>query len=134
MHENPYTGILSIMDGVAKEHKSPIIQVGTITAPPPSIRVKYKGIELTEKETYISEYLLSGYTRHMVGATRNATGGSGYAEYASHNHPIDNDETWTDTLKAGDKVAIMPIEAEDETNQQYIILDKIVRPDRRMFK
>ena len=111
MHENPYTGILGIMDGVAQSNKTPGACIGTITAPPPNIKISYKGIELTNKEVFIADYLLPAYE--------------------SHNHPVDNDETWTDTLKAGDHVAMIPVEASDDmqTSQQYYVLAKVVRPD-----
>ena len=80
---------------------------------------------------YISHYLLAGYRReaqgHLVSATQNRGGGSGYAEYQSHNHDINNDYTndiiYTDTLKAGDLVSIFPLEG----NQLFIITDKLVK-------
>ena len=81
--------------------------------------------------------MLVGYERtakgHIVSATQNRGGGGGYAAFESHNHDIDNDYTdnivYTDTLKAGDYVSIMPMMSEDGSSQQYIILDKIVRLD-----
>lgn len=135
MHENPFTGILSIMDSVAMEHKTPSACIGRVVAPPPNIRVSYKGIELTNKEIIIADYLLPGYTRHVVGETSYRGGGGGYAEYESHNHPVDNDETWTDTLRAGDLVAMIPIEATDpqQTAQQYLVIMRCLRPDGRWY-
>ncbi|WP_443873079.1 DUF2577 family protein, partial [Mitsuokella multacida] len=41
----------------------------------------------------------------------------------SHNHPIDNDETWTDTLKPGDLVSVHP----QEGGQSFIIECKLVK-------
>lgn len=133
--------MLNIMSGVACNNQSPTIQIGTIITPPPKIQVSYKDILLESPELYISEYLLTDYARtakgHIVSATQNRAGGSGDPAFASHNHDIDNDYTdtviTTDTLVAGDKVVIMPCQSEDGTSQQYIILDKIVRPDRSMF-
>ncbi|BAL85209.1 hypothetical protein SELR_pSRC500350 (plasmid) [Selenomonas ruminantium subsp. lactilytica TAM6421] len=140
MHENPYDTILGLMTNAAQCNQSPGIEIGTILASPPNIKVSYKGIILESEELYISEYLLTDYMRtakgHIVSATQNRGGGGGYAEYESHNHDIDNDYTdtviTTDTLKPGDKVSIMPFRPEGGS-QQYIILDKIVRPDRRKF-
>ena len=131
MPENPYTGILGIMDDVAQTNKTPGACIGTITAPPPNIKISYKGIELTNKEVFIADYLLPGYVRHVQGETSYRGGGSGLPSYESHNHPVDNDETWTDTLKAGDHVAMIPVEASDDmqTSQQYYVLAKVVRPD-----
>ena len=69
---------------------------------------------------------------HLVSATQNRAGGSGDAAYQSHNHDIDNAYTdsviYTDTLKPGMYVAIMPMLINDRI-QQYIILDEIVRID-----
>lgn len=141
MKKNPYSELLGIINGVGKNNQSPTIQIGTILEPPPNIKVRYKSIILESSECYISEYLLTEYARtargYLVSATQNRAGGGGQAEYASHNHDIDNNytESWvtTDTLKKGDKVAIMPCESEDGTSQTYIILDKIVRPNRGGF-
>lgn len=141
MLKNPYIEMLDIMSGVANNIQVPTIQIGTILASPPAIKVSYKGIVLEPEELYISEYLLTEYERqtcgHLVSATQDRAGGSGDAQYASHNHDINNDYTesiiTTDTLVPGDKVAIMPCVSEDGTKQSYIILDKIVRPDRRTF-
>jgi hypothetical protein len=132
-NNNPYISILKTMQGVSQDNNSPCIGIGKVIAPPPEIQVQYNNIILDKKDVWISEYLLIGYERtakgHIVSATQNSAGGGGYAEYASHNHAIDNDYTdnivYTDTLKAGDDVAIMPMAGD----QQYIILDKIVRLD-----
>lgn len=105
--------------------------IGVVLKPPPNIEIKYNNIVLTKKEVYISHYLLAGYRReaqgHLVSATQNRGGGSGYAEYQSHNHDINNDYTndiiYTDTLKAGDLVSIFPL----EDNQLFIITDKLVK-------
>lgn len=141
MHKNSFDELLGIIDGVSANNQSPTIQIGTIIASPPNIQVSYKGIILESPELYISEYLLTDYKRtakgHIVSATQNRGGGGGYAEYESHNHDINNDYTdtiiTTDTLQPGDKVAVMPCQSEDGSSQQYIILDKLVRPDRRRF-
>lgn len=141
MKKNPYSELLGIMDGVGKSQQSPTIQIGTIIDPPPSIKVRYKGMILESAECYISEYLLTEYGRTARGViktqTETAEGGSGDAAYAAHLHQINHSYTetfyTTDTLKSGDKVAIMPCESEDGTSQTYIILDKIVRPNRGAF-
>ena len=134
MHENPFGTILGVMKGVSENSNSPSIQIGKIIEPPPAIKVSYNGIILDKKDVWISEYLLIGYARtgrgHIVSETQPRSGGGGDAEFASHTHAIDNDYTdtiiYTDTLKAGDYVAVMPMMSEDGSAQQYIILDKIV--------
>jgi len=136
-NKNPYGAMLDVMAGVSKNTNSPSIQIGKIIAPPPEIQVSYDGTILEKEELWISEYLLIGYERtakgHIVSATQNRAGGGGYAQYESHNHDIDNDYTdniiYTDTLKVGEYVSIMPMMSEDGSSQQYIILDKIVRLD-----
>ena len=135
MKENPYSTILGLMKDTSLNSNSPSIQIGKIIASPPEIQVSYNGIILDSKDIWISSYLLIGYERqgkgHVVSATQDAAGGSGEAQYASHNHAIDNDYKdsiiYTDTLVAGDYVSIMPMVSEDNSSQQYIILDKIQR-------
>lgn len=138
MQKDPYSKILGIMSGVSKNNNSPCIEIGKIVSPPPAIQVSYHGFLLEKEEVWISEYLLIGYRReakgHIVSATQDRGGGGGEAKYESHNHDIDNDYTddiiYTDTLKPGDFVSIMPMpSSDDQTQQQYIILDKIVRLD-----
>ncbi len=141
MLKNSYEELLRIVSDVSVAANSPVMQIGTVLQSPPDIKVSYKNIILESPELYISEYLLTEYARttrgHLVSATQNRAGGGGDAAYASHNHDINNDYTetiiTTDTLMPGDKVAIMPVPSEDGTNQAYIILDKLVRPDRRTF-
>lgn len=133
-HENPYGQIFRVMKKTSENNNSPDIKIGKVLASPPNIKIQYNGIVLEKEELWISEYLLIGYERegkgNIVSATQDAAGGSGYAEYESHHHPIDNEYTdtiiYTDTLKEGEYVAIMPMMAEDGHIQQYIILDKIV--------
>ena len=136
MQKNPYISFLNLMEQVSRSSNSPSIQIGEILQSPPDIKVKYNGIVLTKEELWISHYLLAEYPRtakgHIVSATQNRSGGSGDAEYASHNHDIDNDYTdsviTTDTLKPGMYVAIMPMLINGR-KQQYILLDEIVRLD-----
>lgn len=139
MQKNPYIGLLNVMEGISRSSNSPSIQIGKILASPPDIQVLYNGIVLTKEELWISHYLLMDYSRtakgHLKSSTQNKSGGSGDASYESHNHDIDNDYTdtvvYTDTLKPGMYVAIMPMLLNDKV-QQYIILDEIVRLDNNV--
>lgn len=131
MHENPLETILGVVKGVSKNSNSPSIQIGKVIAPPPAIQVSYNGIILDAKDVWISSYLLAGYTRTAKGTIQSETQSSACAVGAPHTHPINNpytdDITYTDTLKPGDFVSIMPMmSSEDGSAQQYIILDKIV--------
>lgn len=117
--------IVDVMHSVVQGDLPRGAQVGIVTSPPPDLVVKMNNIDITAKEIYCSRYLLPGYTRHMVGQTSNRAGGSGEAAYESHNHPIDNDETWTDTLKPGTLVLLIPIYGQDE--QLYWLADSGVK-------
>ncbi|MGE1061798.1 DUF2577 domain-containing protein [Megasphaera paucivorans] len=125
--------IVHSIHGIAQEEQLQGIMVGIITAPPPDIKVMVNNIELTKDDIYISEYLLIGYERtakgHLVSATQDRSGGSGDAAYESHNHDINNEYTdtivYTDTLKVGDRVSVIPVYGQDA--QLYIIEDKVVK-------
>lgn len=117
--------IVDVMHSVVQGDLPRGAQVGIVVSPPPSLVVKMNNIEITAKDVYCSRYLLPGYTRHMVGQTSDRAGGSGDAAYESHNHPIDNDETWTDTLKPGTLVLLIPIYGQDE--QLYWLTDSGVK-------
>lgn len=117
--------IVDVMHSVVQGDLPRGAQVGIVVSPPPSLVVKMNNIEITAKDVYCSRYLMPGYTRHMVGQTSDRAGGSGDAAYESHNHPIDNDETWTDTLKPGTLVLLIPIYGQNE--QLYWLVDSGVK-------
>ena len=134
MNKTPESQLLGILNGVAKNNQPETIQIGKVLAPPPNIKVQYKDFILEKEDVWISEYLLIGYERTakgvIVSETQPRSGGGGYALFASHTHEINNPYTdniiYTDTLKPGEYVSIMPIQQVEGTTQQYIILDKIV--------
>ena len=134
MNETPESQLFGILNGVAKNNQPETIQIGKVLAPPPNIKVQYKDFILEKEDIWISEYLLIGYERTAKGVIKSETqprsGGGGYALFESHTHEINNPYTdniiYTDTLKPGDYVSIMPIQQVEGTTQQYIILDKIV--------
>ena len=115
--------MLSIQHGIAEEHVPPSASVGVVLTPPPALTVQWNNIIVTPDQIYLNDYWLPGHTRHIVGATSYRGGGSGDSAYESHNHPIDNDETWTDTLKPGDLVFVHP----QEGGQSFIIECKLVK-------
>lgn len=134
MNKTPESQLLGILNGVAKNNQPETIQIGKVLAPPPNIKVQYKDFILEKEDVWISEYLLIGYERTakgtIVSETQPRSGGGGYSLFASHTHEINNPYTdniiYTDTLKPGEYVSIMPIQQVEGTTQQYIILDKIV--------
>lgn len=117
--------IVDVMHGVAQTELPRGAQVGIVVSPPPELVVRMNNIDITAKDCYGSQYLLPGYTRHMKGETSDKAGGSGDAQYESHRHPIDNDETWIDTLKPGTLVLLIPIYGQDE--QLYWLADSGVK-------
>lgn len=129
--ENPFKAIVDMNKKMAqKAALQPTAVIGVIVSPPPDIRIKYNGYVLNSAFLWIDEYWIPGHTRHMVGSTEVASGGSGDAEYASHKHPIDNDEQLTDTWKVGDRVLMMPIVGDDNrTTKQFAVLCKLKRLD-----
>ena len=135
---DPYNGLLKIMIQSATNGLQATAAIGEILSPPPNIAVSYNGMTLTSQYLWIDEYWLQGHTRHakghIVSATQYRAGGSGMAEYASHNHDIDNDYTdsiiYTDTWHVGDKVLMIPIVGQDnKTAEQFVILCKLKRLD-----
>ena len=134
MNETPESQLFGILNGVAKNNQPETIQIGKVLAPPPNIKVQYKDFILEKEDVWISEYLLIGYERTAKGVIKSETqprsGGGGYAEFASHTHEINNPYTdniiYTDTLKPGDYVSIIPFQQTEGYSQQYFISDKIV--------
>jgi hypothetical protein len=115
--------IVNLQHHIADEHKQLTPTVGKVLTPPPNLSVEWNNIVITKEQIYLNEYWLPGHTRHIVGETDFRGGGSGDPAYESHNHPIDNDETWTDTLKPGDFVSVYP----QEGGQLFIIENKLVK-------
>lgn len=122
--------IVQMMHQAGKDEQVQMAQIGKVLSPPPNIVVEVNNIQLTREDVLVSRYLMPNYTRHVKGETDYRGGGSGDPAYESHNHPIDNDETWTDTLKVGTLVLVIPLEgsASLEGNQLYWIADSGVRP------
>ena len=121
--EQSIAEIVNIQHDIAEEHVPLLPGVGKVISPPPALRVAWNNIVIEPERIYLNEYWLPGHTRHIVGATSYRGGGSGYPAYESHNHPIDNDETWTDTLKAGDMVSVYPLAG----GQLFLIGNKVVK-------
>lgn len=129
--------VVQEMHNIARDARPQQTMIGKVLAPPPAIKVEINSIVLEAKDCYISEYWLIGHERtakgHIVSATQNRSGGSGDAAYASHNHDIDNDYTdtiiYTDTLKPGDLVSVVPIYNADpvKSEQLYWIGQKVVK-------
>ena len=121
--EQSIANIINTMHNIAGQHTPQGPTVGRIISPPPDIKVAWNSIELTKEQIYIDEYLLAGHTRTAKGQI---TSGTQEAGHHVHKHDIDNpyEETWilTDTLKAGDLVAVHPLNGD----QLFIITAKLI--------
>lgn len=129
--DNPYKSLVNLNKRMAQGTAlQPTAGIGIVVNPPPNIQIKYNGYTVGSQFLWLDEYWLPGHTRHIKGATSYRGGGSGDASYESHNHPIDNDETWTDTWNVGDRVLMIPVVGEDKsTTKQFIVLGKLKRLD-----
>lgn len=129
--EDPYKAMLSMHQNIARKAAlQPTAGIGVVVSPPPSIAIKYHGYVVEAKDLWIDDYWIPGHTRHIVGETSYRGGGSGMPAYESHNHPIDNDEQWTDTWTVGDRVLMIPVTGDDnKTTKQYIVGMKLRRLD-----
>ena len=123
--------IVDSIHKIAEEHEPLPPSVGVVLTPPPNLTVQWNDIVISTDKIYLNEYWLPGHTRthkgHIVSATQDKAGGGGYAEFASHNHDINNPytdtETLTDTLKPGDFVSVYP----QKGGQLFIIESKLVK-------
>ena len=124
--EENANALVEAFHSIAQSHESQEATVGEILAPPPNIQVKWNNIILTAEQVYISEYLLAGYRREGKGTIVSGTQAASCPVGAPHTHPINNPYTddiiYTDTLKAGDIVSVLPIKG----GQKYIITDKLI--------
>ena len=126
--ERSMESMVHTIHGISQDELLPRPRIGVVLAPPPAIQIRVDNITLEQKDCYIFHYSMPGYTRHMVGATSYRGGGSGDPAYESHNHPIDNDETWTDTLVPGDLVGVIPLEESNDgekKGQLYLITGRL---------
>ena len=115
--------IIETIHEVAASHESMEASIGKILSPPPDIQVEWNDIILTREQIYISERILIGHQREIKGHLQSGTQDAGHH---THNHAIDNPYTatmiYTDTLKIGDLVSVIPL----KDGQHFIILSKIV--------
>lgn len=124
-NDNPAAEIVSVIQSIARDNRAQMGLRGKILSPPPEIQISYNGIILDKEDIWINEQLLVGYRReargHIVSGTQPETC------HATHAHGINNEYTndivYTDTLKAGDYVAMQRIEG----TQQYYVLCKVVK-------
>jgi len=128
------------MDGISelakmfKERESrPYVgpRVGKVTSPPPEIKITLEdGIILDKTHLVIAAHVLQGYEREVRIPLTNSEGvtdSKNVGDHGSHKHNIETvglegSIQFTDTLKLGDKVILIP--STDE--QTYFLIDKAV--------
>lgn len=129
--DNPYSTMIKLMQKHGAKYNPPSIQIGQVISPPPNIIIKIGDLQVDKDNILIADYLLPNYQRQITIPETTATGtmtteltGSPYA----HTHTmtevgIQGKIQFTDTLKAGDTVVVMPT----EDRQTYILLARLVR-------
>lgn len=115
--------IVDTIHGIAQSHSPMEAMIGKVISPPPNLRIAWNNIVLEKNQLYVDLLLLKTYFREMKG---HIVSGTQEAGHHTHTHAIDNDYTatmiYTDTLKAGDLVSVLPIKG----GQQFIILGRVV--------
>ncbi|MDU7537762.1 MAG: DUF2577 family protein [Peptostreptococcaceae bacterium] len=136
---NPYTGLLNIMQEQGKKYNTPSVCIGKVVKVQP-LQIKTGELLLDQDDLLVSDLLTESYKRsaHIVSSgeltssTQATSGGTGDASFATHNHKISAsynlsgtaDIVFEDSLKKGDLLALMPT----ENRQTYIVLCKVVKP------
>ncbi len=128
--QNPYAELLSAMQRQGASVNPPTIKLAEVVSPPPDIIIKMGDLQVDKNNILIADYLLPGYKRNMSSTSEGDIishddgDPRAYSPYIvleglSHSGQI----TFTDTLKPGDILAVMPT----EDGQTYIILARVVR-------
>lgn len=129
MRDNPYAAIISMMRQEGSAHNPPPIMLAEVLSPPPHLLIKAGDVQIGNPNILIADYLLPGYQRQysqtgdgtMIAKTPPPATYSDYTEVESLR--IDGQHKWTDTLRSGDVVAVMPT----CDGQRYIILARVVK-------
>ena len=111
------------MAKILKERENPSIQgicIGKVISAPPQITIAVNGFILGSSNIVIAAHLLPSYKRNTSPTVTVSSASVG--DHGSHSHSVGiTDITFTDTLKAGDRVIVM-VSVDDST---YFILDKV---------
>lgn len=135
--ENPYAGLLNLMQEQGKKYNPPTISIGTVISTSP-LTIKTGDLILEQEDLLVNYELTSSYERTcnltisgtLSSSTASASGGSGEASFASHSHSINAQATLTGdmkmsgetTLKVNDLVVLLPT----ENRQIYVVFVKVV--------
>lgn len=131
--DNPFITTIKLMRQNGEVNNPTPFFIGEVTSITPLI-IQVGDIQLEREDVLINEILLAGYERKLelyttnaTGQTVNSSGGSGYAEYASHSHGISNiaikDGTYKtlDDFTKGDKLVLLM----SQDQQQFVVLCKV---------
>lgn len=112
MEDNPYSGLIAMMQEEGAKSNPPSICLGEVISESP-LEIKVDELPLDAKDFLIADYLIEGYKRSLkvsskgiivnsgessmsgtlLSSTQNTSGGSGDDSFASHNHAINNQST-----------------------------------------
>lgn len=131
--DNPFITTIKLMRQNGEINNPTPFFIGEVISASPLL-IQVGDIQLEREDVLINEMLLSGYERKLelhttnaTGQTASSSGGSGYAEYASHSHSISNiaikDGTYKtlDDFLKGDKLVLLM----SQDQQQFIVLCKV---------
>lgn len=132
MKDNPYSKIIEQMKKQGASSNPPSIEIGEVILPNP-LTIKIGDLQIDKDNILIADYLLKDYRRKVkipevtaTGETNNVSVG----DHGTHKHSVDKigvnevEITFLDTLKQGDKLAILST----GDGQTYIILARVVDP------
>lgn len=130
MKDNPYSKIIEQMKKQGASSNPPSIEIGEAISPNP-LTIKIGDLQIDKDNILIADYLLKDYRRKVkipevtaTGETNNVSVG----DHGTHKHSVDKigvnevEITFLDTLKQGDKLAILST----GDGQTYIILARVV--------
>lgn len=130
MQDNPFATIIGIIRKEGSAYNPPAIMLAEVLSPPPGLLIKAGDIQIGNPNILIADYLLPGYQRQYSQTgegtiiTKTPPSPIEFSEYTVLESLADSGQiTWTDTLKTGDTVAVMPT----YDGQTYIILAKVVK-------
>ena len=130
MKDNPYSKIIEQMKKQGASSNPPAIEIGKVISPNP-LTIRIGDLQIDKDNILIADYLLKEYKRKIkipevtaTGETNNVSVG----DHGTHKHNVikvgvnEVEITFLDTLKQGDKLAILPT----SDRQTYIILARVV--------
>ncbi|WP_053985226.1 DUF2577 domain-containing protein [Niameybacter massiliensis] len=133
MTEDPYEGLLGIMQSEGAKFNPPSFCLGEVVSVSP-LNIKVDELILYPDDFLIADYLLEGYKRSLkvsskgtitnngkssmngtlLSSTQNTSGGSGDDSFASHNHTINDQATLNGTCEASGQYTL-----EGESEVEY---------------